>query len=337
MQPDGWASLQLHEVPIPTPGAGEVLVKIHAVSLNFRELLIARNQFIGTPVPGLVPGCDPAGDIVAVGPGVTKWAVGERVIAGFYMDDVGGPVTDEILGTSLGAGTVQGTLQEYRVFPAAVIVRIPPHLSYVEAATLSCAGLKAYNALLGGPVPLKAGETVLLQGTGGVSLFAAQIAVLSGARVILISSSDEKLKIAASLGVQHVINYKTHPDWEQDVLALTGGAGVDHVLDIAGGTTLAKSLKALARGGQVSKIGVLDGSADAPPDVLTTVWFKAALVRGITVGSLDLLRRFVRLVDVHQMRPVVGRVFEFADTKEAFACLEKQDFVGKIVVRVSEG
>lgn len=176
--------------------------------------------------------------------------------------------------------------------------------------------MTAYNALLGGPIPLKAGQTVVLQGTGGVSLFAAQIAVLSGARVILTSSSDEK------------------PDWAKEVLRLTGGAGADHVLDVGGGATLSQSLKALAHAGQLTIIGIL-GGFDSPPDVLMSVMLKNATVRGITVGSLDMLRDFIRLVDMHKLKPVVGRVFALDEVKKAYECLEKQDFVGKIVVKVA--
>lgn len=194
--------------------------------------------------------------------------------------------------------------------------------------------MTAYNALLGGPIPLKAGQTVVLQGTGGVSLFAAQIAVLSGARVILTSSSDEKLKTATALSVHETINYKTHPDWAKEVLRLTGGAGADHVLDVGGGATLSQSLKALAHAGQLTIIGIL-GGFDSPPDVLMSVMLKNATVRGITVGSLDMLRDFIRLVEMHKLKPVVGRVFALDEVKKAYECLEKQDFVGKIVVKVA--
>ncbi|EJD34646.1 NAD(P)-binding protein [Auricularia subglabra TFB-10046 SS5] len=332
-QVDGWQNLQQRSVPIPQPGPGEVLIKIHAVSLNFRELMIARKLYVGEPAPELVPGADPAGEIVALGQEVTSWNLGDRVLAGFYLDDFGGEVTPDKHNSAMGSGR-QGTLQEYRVLPANVLVRIPAHMSYEEASTLTCAGLTAYNALLGGPIPLKAGQTVLLQGTGGVSLFAAQIAVLSGARVILTSSSEEKLQTAAKLGVHETINYKTHPDWEKVVLELTKGVGADHVLDVVGGATLSQSLKALAHAGQLTIIGIL-GRFDSPPDMLMSVMLKNAIVRGITVGSLDMLRNFIRLVEVHKLKPVVGRVFGFEDVKKAYECLEKQDFVGKIVVKVS--
>ncbi|EJD42367.1 NAD(P)-binding protein [Auricularia subglabra TFB-10046 SS5] len=329
---NGWQNLEQRQVPLAEPGYGEVLLKIHAVSLNYRDLVVARKQLIEGD-PGLVPGCDPAGEIVAVGPGVLGWRSGDRVLAGYYLDDVGGPLTPAKLESGMGAQR-QGTLQEYRILPAGVLVRIPKHLSYEEAATLTCAGLSAYNALLGGPIKLRAGQTVVLQGTGGVSLFAAQIAILSGARVILTSSSDAKLKTAVALGVHDTVNYRDQPEWDVRVLELTGGRGAEHVLDVGGGSTLARSLNALALSGQVTVVGFL-GGLDAPRDLHMSVLLKDASLRGIRVGTLDMMRDFMQLVETHRLKPVVGHIFGFSEVKEAFECLEKQEFVGKIVVKVS--
>ncbi|KZW01775.1 NAD(P)-binding protein [Exidia glandulosa HHB12029] len=330
---NGYENLEVRDVPIPKPGPGEVLVKIRAVSLNFRELLIARGQYVGESPEGLTPGADFAGEVVSSG-GNSLWKAGDNVVATFYLGDIGTGLTEEVRHTALGA-EYQGTLTEYRVFPASALEHIPAHMSFEEAATLSCAGTTAYTSLLGGPAPLKAGQTVVVQGTGGVSLFAAQIAVAAGARVIATSSSDEKLKFVKSLGVHDVINYKTTPAWESRVLELTGGKGADLIVDVAGGGSLSKSLSALRIGGQVVVIGIL-GDTTSPPDLLWKIMMKNALVRGVTVGDVVMFREFLHLLELHKIQPKVGKVFEFEKTKEAFACLEKQDFVGKVVIQVAK-
>ncbi|KZW01844.1 alcohol dehydrogenase zinc-binding domain-containing protein [Exidia glandulosa HHB12029] len=288
----GYRNLVIREVPIPAPGPGEVLVKIHAISLNYRDIVIANDQYAGRKIiDDLTPGADPAGEV-----------------AGGDVDDWG---------------------------QTASLVNIPDHLTYEEASTLSCAGVTAYRALLDGPAPIKAGETIVLQGTGGVSIFAAQIAVAAGVRVILTSSSDKKLEFAKSLGVHEVINYRSTPAWHERVLSLTNGRGAELVLDVAGGDTVTKSLDAIKFGGQVVLVGFLEGGI-SPGDLVIKAMFRNALVRGITVVDITLFKQLLRLVEFHKIKPVVGKVFQFEEAKDAFACLEKQDFVGKVVIRISK-
>ncbi|EJD42363.1 alcohol dehydrogenase [Auricularia subglabra TFB-10046 SS5] len=319
----------------PAPCPGQVLVRIHAVSLNIRDLLIARGQAGGQLLPELVPASDAAGEVVSVGTRVLTWVSGDRVIAGIFGDDVGGPITPEVFAGGLGLKR-QGTLQEYRVFPATQLVRFSEHMSYEEAATLVGAGLTAYTALMSGPLSLKAGQTVVLQGTGSVSVFGAQIALASGARAILTSSSDEKLKTVSEKlpGLSGTVNYKTHPEWSAEILRLTGGRGADFILDVGGGTTLSQSVKAVAPFGQVAIVGIL-GGIQPPPDLIMSVLLKSAIVRGVAMGGIDFLRDFVRFTDDKKLRPLAGRVFAFEDAKKAFECMEKQDFVGKVILKVS--
>ncbi|KAK0224338.1 chaperonin 10-like protein [Armillaria fumosa] len=225
-----YRNLVLQTTPLPALRSTSVLVKVHAVSLQYRDLLVAWGQYrLSNIQDNLVPCSDMAGEVIATGSEVTRWKVGDRVCANFSTDHLDGDVTKEILDTSLGGGQ-HGVLTEYRAFPDYSLVKIPEHLSYEEASTLPCAALTAYNALLG-PKPVKAGDTVLVLGTGGVSIFGLQLAVASGATVIATSSSDAKLAIAKKFGAAHIINYNTTPDWDKEVLRLTEGRGVDHILE----------------------------------------------------------------------------------------------------------
>ncbi|KAJ7166888.1 alcohol dehydrogenase superfamily protein [Mycena filopes] len=262
-----------------------------------------------------------AGEVIAVGAHVpgTQWKIGDRVSANFMLDKLYEEHDASIIASALG-GARQGVLTEYRSFPAHSLVAIPDHLSYEEAATLPCAALTAYNALLGGFEPLKAGDTVLVQGTGGVSIFALQFALASGATVIATSSSDAKLAVATKLGAAHVINYKTTPDWDQEVLRLTGGLGVDRVLEVTGNTTLQRSLNSVKIAGSVDLIGNLGGK-----------------IRGIFIGSVKQFKAMNKLLTANptRTRPLVDKVFAFEEAKAAFAYLEAQGHVGKVVVRVA--
>ncbi|KAH7096177.1 NAD(P)-binding protein [Auriculariales sp. MPI-PUGE-AT-0066] len=312
----------------------DVLVRIHAVSLNFRELMIASGIYPGARTEGLTPGCDPAGEVVRAGPGVAQqWKEGDRVTATFFLGDTGVGMGLHMAGTDMGSA-MQGTLVQYRVFPAAALVRIPDGLSYEEAATFSCAGVTAYNALLGGPRPVRPGETVLVQGTGGVALFGAQIAHASGARVVITSSSDTKLaQIQKLVPVDETVNYTTHPEWQERVLALTGGGGAHHVLDVGGAATVPRSLQAVAFGGCVSIIGSMTG-VKLEWDLVSVIQ-KGAIVRGIPVGTRQHLEETFRLYEIRGIKPVVGRVFGFGEAKEALKTLASQDFIGKIVIKVA--
>ncbi|KAJ7601895.1 hypothetical protein DFH06DRAFT_1351888 [Mycena polygramma] len=309
-------NLVIQEVPVSAPKATEVLVKTHAVSLQFRDLMVARGDYPAELPQNLVPCSDMGGEVIAVGAD---------------LHDADGPGL-----TGLG-GNVHGVLTEYRTFPANLLVAIPDHLSCEEASTLPCAAVTAYNALLSGFEPLKAGDTVLVEGTGGVSIFALQFAVASGATVIATSSSDEKLKIATKLGAKHVINYKTNPDWPAEVQNLTGGAGVDHVIEVAGNTTLAKSFAAVKIGGSITVIGALGGAVDdPPPDILHSLIFKQVKMRGICIGSVTQFKNMNKLIsaNVEATRPIIDKVFSFDQAKEAYAYLESQAHVGKVVIKI---
>ncbi|KAJ7710443.1 hypothetical protein B0H17DRAFT_1027076 [Mycena rosella] len=252
-------NLVLEVVPLSAAKANEVLVKTHAVSLQYRDLMIGGAGYPGLVRDKLVPCSDMAGEVIAVGADVTQWKVGDRVSANFMLDKLHDELTPEIAATALG-GASHGVLTEFRTFPAHSLVEIPEHLSYEEAATLPCAAVTAYNALMSGFSPMKAGDTILVQGTGGVSIFALQFAVASGATVISLSSSDEKLKTAKKLGAKHVINYKTTPEWDAGVLKITNGSGVDRVIEVVGNATLKRSIAATKMNGSIDIIGALGGA-----------------------------------------------------------------------------
>ncbi|KAJ7728323.1 alcohol dehydrogenase superfamily protein [Mycena metata] len=327
-------NLVLQEAPVAAPKPTEVLVKTHAVSLQFRDLLIANKQYPTKVQPNLVPCSDMAGEIIAVGEDVKRWKTGDRVCANFFLDKLNNVQTPETDSSALGGGA-QGVLTQYRTFPAHSLVAIPSNLTYEEASTLPCAGLTAYNALFG-DVPLKAGETVLVQGTGGVSIFALQFAVASGAVVIATSSSNEKLEIAKKLGATHVINYRTTPDWDQEVLKITHGLGVDHIIEVGGNATLKRSMASVKLSGTIDIIGLVGGLDDTPPDIVVPALFRGIKLRGLYVGSVPQFNDMNRLIAANPVtaRPVVDRVFPFEEAKAAFAYLTSQAHVGKVVIKV---
>ncbi|PIL25844.1 hypothetical protein GSI_11597 [Ganoderma sinense ZZ0214-1] len=330
---DGFHNLTLQEAPIPKLKSTEVLVKVHAVSLQYRDLIVAKGQYPLGQKENPVPGSDMAGEILAVGEDVKVWQVGERVSSNFAVDHIHGEVTAEIKATGLGA-PIDGVLTEFKVLPEHALVRIPEHLSYEEASTLPCAALTAYNALLGGNPILKGGDFVLVQGTGGVSIFGLQLAVASGATVIATSSSDKKLEVARKLGAKHLINYKTTPDWEDEVLKITNGRGVDHVLEVGGPGTIIKSVKAARYGGNVSVIGFVAGAGDVS-QLPVLVLSKAINMRGILIGSRTQFEDMNRLIDAVKLKPVVDKVFDFEHVRDAYEYQESQQHVGKVVVRVA--
>ncbi|KAJ6575860.1 NAD-P-binding protein [Mycena sp. CBHHK59/15] len=322
--------LTLASSPLPHLQANEALVKIHAVSLQARDLLIAKGLF--PSMPNLIPCSDMAGEIVSVGDTVSEWKAGDRVCANFFLDYIDGYLRPELLGT-LGA-SVQGVLAQYRVFPVHALVRIPPHLSYVEASTLPCAALTAYSALRG-LEPVKAGDTVLIPGTGGVATFALQFAVAMGARAIVTSSSDAKLLQAAARGAMHVVNYRTMPAWDAEVLRLTNGVGVDHVLEIGGPESLARSMNSVRMCGNIAIIGASFRAKQTDfPDISIPSIMKGLKFRGIQIGSVELFREMNVFISEHQIRPVIDKVFRFEETKEAYGYLESQTHVGKIVIQI---
>ncbi|KAJ7613394.1 hypothetical protein FB45DRAFT_936931 [Roridomyces roridus] len=332
-------NLVIREVPVPTPKANEVLVKTRAVSLQFRDLMVSSGSYPAQLPPNLVPCSDMAGEIVAVGEDVKGWKAGDRICANFMIDKIHNDfMSMEVANSALG-GAIHGVLTEYRCFPAHSLVAIPSHLSYEEASTLPCAALTAYNALMSGYEPLKAGDVVLVQGTGGVSIFALQFAVASGATVIALSSSDEKLQTATKFGAKHVINYTTTPNWDQEVLKLTGGKGVDRVIEVVGNATLERSISAVKIDGCIDIIGLLGGvGAEVPPvDIIRASIFKGLKIRGIFVGSVIQFGKMNKLLAANPeaTRPLIDKVFEFENAKEAFAHLASQKHVGKVVIKVN--
>jgi NADPH:quinone reductase-like Zn-dependent oxidoreductase len=333
-RPDGPSALTKRETASPSPGPGEVTVRIRAASLNYRDLLVRSGKSASGGTGPVVPLSDGAGEIVATGPGVTEWAVGDRVALTFFRDWIDGPFDMAHHGAARG-GSCDGVLSEIVATPAHSLVRIPSTLSFEEAATLPCAALTAWHALMERGRPLAAGETVLCLGTGGVSIFALQFAKATGARVIVTSRSDEKLARARELGADEVVNYAAIPDWDREVWNLTGKRGADRVIEVGGPGTIERSLNSVAAGGVVSLIGVLTGFAPAQANLFTLVK-KNAELHGIYVGHRGMFVRMNEFIESHRIRPVIDRVFPFADAADAYARLESGEHLGKIVVSCQE-
>jgi NADPH:quinone reductase-like Zn-dependent oxidoreductase len=324
---DGLASA---ERPDPTPGPGEVLVRVSASSINFRDLLMLQGLYNPKQKLPLIPNSDGAGTVTAIGAGVTRFKVGDRVCGIFMQSWLAGPPAREKLASPLGS-PLDGMLTEQRVLSQEGLVHTPPHLTDEQAACLPCAGVTAWSALVEHGA-LKPGDTVLLQGTGGVSIFALQFAKLAGARVIITSSSDEKLERARALGADETINYKSTPDWEKRARELTGGAGVDHVVEVGGGGTFGKSLRAVRIGGTISVIGVLSGAASDA--TVLPILMQNLRLQGIMVGSREMFEHMNAAIALSRMTPVVDRVFPFDQAPEAFAHMANGAHFGKIVVKI---
>ena len=319
----GFEGLKRGERERPAAGPGQVLVRMRAASLNFRDLAILAGKYFRGPLEhDTIPLSDGAGEVAAVGPGVTAFAVGDRVVATFTQ---GRPPA--ALGFPL-----DGCLTEYAVFAPDGLLRLPAHLSFEEGATLPCAGVTVWNALMHGPRSLRPGETVLALGTGGVAIFALQLGKLAGARVIITSSSDAKLERARALGADHCINYKTTPAWDKTVLELTDGLGADHVIDTGGVGTLPRSYAAVGSGGLVSVIGVMTRpEGDLSPYPLMT---KGAMVRGIFVGGREHFEALMKAVVVNKLHPVIDKTFDFEASPEAFKYLKSAQHFGKVVIKI---
>lgn len=323
--------LALKTRPDPEPAAGRAVVRVRAASLNYRDLIHLRNK-AGRDVAGVVPLSDGAGEVVAVGDGVTAVKPGDRVTANFFTAWVGGRFDMRHHASALGGPGCDGMLAELVELPAAALLPIPDHLSFEEAACLPCAAVTAWSGLVVRG-KLQPGDSVLVLGTGGVSVFALQIAAAMKCPVFVTSSSDEKLERAKALGATHGVNYRTHPDWEKEVHRLTGKRGVDHVVEVGGGGTLAKSLAAVAAGGHVALIGVLTGFGP-PQDSLFPLVARNATLSGIYVGSRENFVAMNDFLTAHQIRPVVDRTFAFDQAADAFAHLESGSHFGKIVIRL---
>ncbi len=327
----GLDALKQGERPKPSPGPGEVLVRIKAASLNYRDLMVVKGQYNPKmPLPR-IPLSDAAGEVVEVGPGVDRVKVGQRVAGIFMQRWIAGEIDDDKAKSALG-GAIDGLLAEYAVLHQDGVVPVPEHLSYEEAATLPCAAVTAWHALVT-EGQVKPGDSVLVQGTGGVSLFALQFARLAGARVIITSSSDEKLERARKLGASECINYKETPEWGDRVRALTGGRGVDCVVEVGGAGTLGQSLRAVRTGGRIALIGVLAGVGQANT---LPILMKNVRVQGIFVGSREMFEAMNRAIAQHQLRPVVDRVFPFGEVVEALRYMESAAHFGKICIRTND-
>jgi len=328
--PDGFDALKLVDRPVPQIGAREVLVRLKAATLNYRDLLTVKGGYGSRQKFPLVPVSDGAGVVEQVGSGVQQFAAGDRVIGSFFESWLGGEPSGTKMQAALG-GSVDGVLAEYRVFPAHALVKTPPHLSDVEAAALPCAGVTAWSAVvkLGG---IRPGQTVLTQGSGGVSLFALQFAKLSGARVIATSSSDAKIERLEALGADVTINYKTTPDWGKKARELTTH-GVDLVVEVGGVGTLNESIRATRIGGTIAFIGVLAGPPSGSSRLPLMVMQQQRL-QGVTVGSIEDLKAMCDAIAMNGMKPVIDRTFAFDQVKEAFAHMESGTHFGKVAIAI---
>lgn len=327
---DGGSRLDQVEDVAPAPEPGEVLVRVEAASLNYRDLLVLRGQ-LGDVRAGLIPLSDGAGRVVATGRSVTRWREGDRVAPIFYRDWLAGPYREAYGPAALGGGDTDGVLADLITVPEASLVRIPDELSVEEAATLPCAALTAWQALMVRG-SLAAGDTLLVQGTGGVALFGLQIASALGARTIVISSSDDKRRRAEALGAFATVNYRTTPDWDVAVRELTGGLGVSHILELGGPDTFDRSLRALAAWGHIAQIGVFTGFG--PRSNLIRLQQINGTIDGINVGSAEQFEAMNAFLVEHRIKPVIDRSFAFDEARAAYDELASGRHFGKLVIRL---
>ncbi|MCR5880952.1 NAD(P)-dependent alcohol dehydrogenase [Phenylobacterium sp. J367] len=329
-EPYGIDKVEVVEVPDPTPGPGEVLVRMRAVSLNYRDLLMVQGMYGRGPAPTttITPFSDGCGVVEAVGPGVTRFKAGDRVATMFFQGWISGPPTLEKALTALGY-PIPGAGRELATFSEQGLSKVPEFLTDQEVATLPCAGLTAWRALFE-DANLQPGDTVVLQGTGGVSIFGLQFAHAAGYRTLITSSSDDKLERARGLGADHLVNYKDTPDWSKPVREATGGRGADFIMEVGGGGTIDQSMKAVRIAGHISIIGVVAGmGAGFNPAGLIG---NAAKLQGVFVGSRDMFEAMCRAIELHRIRPVVDKVFPFTEVQAAFRAMQAGEHFGKIVL-----
>ncbi|MEM6691756.1 MAG: NAD(P)-dependent alcohol dehydrogenase [Planctomycetota bacterium] len=324
----GFEEIRCIETEEPRPNAGQVKIRMRAASLNYRDLGVAMGGYLRNNRCPVIPLSDGAGEIVELGDDVENWSIGDRVSPIFVRDWIDGSPTNEKLQTCLGGG-VDGVLSEYVCLPAQSVVPIPSTLSYAQAATLPCAAVTAWHALFESG-DLRPGQTVLLLGTGGVSIFSLQLAKSAGARVIITSSSDAKLNKARDLNADEVINYANNPDWHKEVKRLTAGQGVDHVVEVGGPGTLERSLKSAAVGGHIHLIGVLDSPSAKISPMLTV--FNLLTIRGIYVGSRVMHERTLGSITQNAIDPIIDRSFHFDEAIDAFRYFASQKHLGKVVI-----
>ena len=322
----GIDALELAERPSPEPAPGQVKIRVRANSINYRDLGTVRAPSQRGLAFPCIPNSDGAGEVTALGAGVSGIAAGDRVAGCFFQDWAAGGISAAVMASAQG-GALDGMLAEEVVLNADGVVPVPAHLDYADAATLPCAALTAWNALVeqGG---LKAGETVLLLGTGGVSIFALQFCALMGARAIVTSKSDDKLARARAMGAWQTINYAETSDWSSAAKDFTGGVGVDHVVEVGGGGTLAQSIDAVRIGGHIAMIGVLTQGAVDPTPILR----KSLRLNGIYVGSRAMFLDMNAAIEAGGLKPAIDRRFAFADARDAYRCMEAAGHFGKIVI-----
>jgi len=329
IQEFGIDNLALVDRDAPQPGAGEVLVKMTAASLNYRDDMVVKGVYNPKLKRPMIPLSDGVGVVQEVGTGVTEFKKGDRVASCFFQGWQDGPPTKEKVEAALGGG-VDGVLREYATFPQGGLVAVPNSLSDEEAATLPCAAVTAWHALFENAPPAP-GDSVVIQGTGGVAIFALQFAVAAGLRTIVTSSSDAKLARAKQMGASETINYKTTPDWEKIARKLTNSEGVDHVIEVGGSETMPRSLRAVRTYGVVSVIGVLSG---AEPTVSPrSILMNSVRVQGIYVGSRAMFQRMNRALEFKRIKPVIDKTFDWTEIKEALRYMETQQHFGKICLR----
>ena len=324
----GIDQLALSERPQPRPGPGQVLVQVQAASLNYRDLRMVEGFYTYHPLPNLVPLSDGAGEVVETGEGVTRFKPGDRVVASFMQTWIEGEPNEFKAKSALGGG-MHGMLAEYVVLDQNGLLPVPDHLSIQEAATLPCAAVTAWNALMV-TARIKPGDSVLLLGTGGVSIFALQFAKLAGARIVATSSHEDKLERLRHMGAHVTLNYKTTPKWGDEIRKQLGG--VDCVVEVGGAGTLGESLRAVRTGGTIALIGVLSGTGEMNP---APVFMRAVRLQGIYVGSRVMFEDMNRAIALHRLKPVIDRVFPFDQARDALRYMKSGAHFGKIVIQVA--
>lgn len=329
VQEFGIDKLALVERETRRPAHGEVLVRMTAASLNYRDYMVVTGIYNPTLKCPIVPLSDGAGVVEEVGEGVTRFKKGDRVAAIFMQRWIDGPPTREKIASALGGG-IDGVLREFAVFSQEGLVAVPPSLSDQEAAALPCAAVTAWHALFE-HTPMAPGNTVLIQGTGGVSVFALQFAHAAGLRTIITSSSDRKLERARQLGANETVNYKQTPDWDEAARKLTAGQGVDHVVEVGGSDTMPRSLRAVRMQGAISVIGVLSGADQTVSPI--AILMNSVRVQGIYVGSRPMFERMNLAIEFHRIKPVIDRIFAWTEIKEALRYMETQQHFGKICLK----
>ncbi len=324
-------TLQKVEAPVPRPTEHQVLIRVHATSLNRRDIFVLRGQYPVGPRQVIVPLSDGAGEVVALGSAATRFHIGDRVAGTFFQKWTSGSPPADVAQSALG-GSVDGMLSQYVALDESGVVRIPTTLTYEEAATLPCAGVTAWNGLFSRG-QMQPGDYVLLEGTGGVSLLGLSLAVADGAKPIITSSHDEKLARAKALGAIGGVNYRTTTDWEKPVRAITGAAGVQQILEVGGKDSLSHALATLGAGGHIALIGGLGGfGGDVPVMMLMNSNITAS---GIYVGSRADFEALNAFIDAHHVKPVIDKVYEFQDAAAAFDAVDKGESFGKTVIRVA--